>query len=56
MAVSWERDCRGSAETHGVDDAVSFTVGRVSGVVARNVRLDEVTTPIQIYQTNLGHP
>ncbi|TBU25701.1 pectin lyase-like protein [Dichomitus squalens] len=30
--------------------------GRVSGVVARNVNLDQVTTPIQVYQTNLGHP
>ncbi|KAI0634338.1 pectin lyase fold/virulence factor [Trametes polyzona] len=30
--------------------------GRVSGVVVRNVRLRGVTTPIQLYQTNLGHP
>ena len=30
--------------------------GRVSGVVVRNVKLDRVTTPIQLYQTNLGHP
>ncbi|KAI0697631.1 pectin lyase-like protein [Cerioporus squamosus] len=30
--------------------------GRVSGVVARNVKVDQVTTPIQLYQTNLGHP
>ncbi|KAI9056457.1 glycoside hydrolase family 28 protein [Trametes sanguinea] len=30
--------------------------GRVSGVVVRNVKLDNVTTPIQLYQTNLGHP
>lgn len=30
--------------------------GLVSGVVVRNVKLDEVTTPIQLYQTNLGHP
>ena len=25
-------------------------------MVARNVRVDRVTTPIQLYQTNLGHP
>ncbi|CDO68598.1 hypothetical protein BN946_scf184996.g29 [Trametes cinnabarina] len=30
--------------------------GRVSGVVVRNVKLENVTTPIQLYQTNLGHP
>lgn len=30
--------------------------GRVSGVVVRDVKVDEVTTPIQLYQTNLGHP
>ncbi|KAI0752844.1 pectin lyase-like protein [Daedaleopsis nitida] len=30
--------------------------GRVSGVIVRNVKVDEVTTPIQLYQTNLGHP
>ncbi|OSD00485.1 glycoside hydrolase family 28 protein [Trametes coccinea BRFM310] len=30
--------------------------GLVSGVVVRNVKLDNVTTPIQLYQTNLGHP
>ncbi|KAI0672245.1 pectin lyase-like protein [Trametes maxima] len=29
--------------------------GRIEGVVVRNVRLDAVTTPIQLYQTNLGH-
>ncbi|KAH9846069.1 pectin lyase fold/virulence factor [Lenzites betulinus] len=29
--------------------------GRVDGVVVRNVRLDGVTTPIQLFQTNLGH-
>ncbi|KAH9903340.1 pectin lyase fold/virulence factor [Cubamyces lactineus] len=29
--------------------------GRVSGVVARNVKLDQVSTPVQLYQTNLGH-
>ncbi|KAI0772935.1 pectin lyase-like protein [Trametes elegans] len=30
--------------------------GKVSGVVARNVRLHGVSTPVQLYQTNLGHP
>ncbi|KAH9947868.1 pectin lyase fold/virulence factor [Amylocystis lapponica] len=30
--------------------------GLVSGVVARNFVLDNVTNPIQLYQTNLGHP
>ncbi|KAI8989076.1 pectin lyase fold/virulence factor [Trametes punicea] len=30
--------------------------GRVSGVVVRNFKLDNVSTPVQLYQTNLGHP
>ena len=41
---------------HGMPtDTDGHDIGTTTGVIARNFNLDDVTYPIQLYQTNSGH-